>query len=119
MFNSNIDERKPKIEMKSKDNNYHPIAGEDFWLLYNVTSYPDSDIYWWRSRDGKKYDLLTRCFARSKICKKNEGIKENITSTSFEIKNLKFPEDDAYYKCNASNAYGNFSEVFHLQIYGN
>ena len=105
--------------MKSKDNNYHPKAGQDFWLLYNVTSYPDSDIDWWKSKDGVKYDFLTSCPAKGERCKKSEEIIENITTTRFEIKNVEFPQDNNYYKCNASNGYGNYSRVFYLQVYGN
>ena len=107
--------------MQHKDGNFYPMAGEDFSLSYNFTAYPDSNIEWWRSRDGIKYVHIASCFPKEVVgCKKsNEDLKEDITSTRFEIRNLKFPQDNGYYyKCNASNEYGNDSKVFRLHVYG-
>ena len=112
----------PKIEIQSEGRKFYPLAGEDFSLSYNVTSYPDSDIEWSRSRDGVKYVNIAKCSLKGG-CNKNKEIndlKEDIASTSFEIKNLEFPQDNGYYyKCNASNEYGSDSKVFQLQVYGN
>ena len=113
--------RVPKIEIQSEGHNFHPLAGEDFSLSYNVRSYPDSDIKWSRSNNGVKYVHIATCSPKDG-CKKNEeitGLKEDITNTSFEIENLKFPQDNGYYQCNASNGYGDDSKVFQLQVYGN
>jgi hypothetical protein len=82
-----------------------------------VSSYPASDITWWRSKDGKEYELITQCLA-SKKCEDHGG-KEFITESSFKIEDLKFPQDNFFYKCNASNDYGKDSETFQLEVYGN
>jgi hypothetical protein len=82
-----------------------------------VSSNPASDITWWRSKDGKEYEFITQCL-ETKTCKDHGG-KENIKNTSFEIEDLRFPQDNFFYKCNASNAYGNDSETFQLDVYGN
>ena len=118
-LNFDIAPRVPKIEIQGAGHNFHPMAGEDFSLSYNVTSYPDSDIKWSRSRDGIKYLHIASCSLKDGCEKSEENLKENITSTRFEIKNLEFPKDnDYYYKCNASNDYGNDSKVFQLHVYG-
>ena len=98
---------KPDIQIRNEKNNFYPNEGKDFSLSYKVPSYPESVIKWWRSKDGIEYELIT-----------GRG-KENITNTSFEIKDLKFPQDNFFYKCNASNQYGNDSETFQLEVYGN
>ena len=108
---------KPDIQILNEQNNFHPNEGKGFSLLYNVSSYPASDIKWWRSEDGKEYDLITQCLA-TKMCEVHGG-KENITKTSFEIEDLRFPQDNFFYKCNASNGYGKDSETFQLEVYGN
>ena len=122
VLNFDIAPQVPKIEIQSEGHNFHPLEGEDFSLSYNVTSYPDSDIEWSRSRDGVKYENIATCSLKGG-CNKNKEIndlKEDITNTSFEIKDLKFPQDNGYYyKCNASNGYGDDSKVFQLQVYGN
>ena len=121
LFNFNIAPQIPKIEIQSKGKNFHLLVGGDFSLSYNVTSYPVSRIEWSRSRDGVKYVNIVTCSAQKEGCKKSENdLKEDITNTSFEIKNLEFPQDNGYYyKCNASNEYGSDSKVFQLQVYGN
>ena len=90
--------------------NFRPHQGENFSFTYSVTSYPESDIKWWRSKNNRTYELITKS--------ENPPAKETITKTSFEIKNLKYPDDDFFYKCNASNDYGNDSKLFHLEVYG-
>ena len=52
------------------------------------------------------------------MCSDYKG-KENISKTSFEIKDLKYPDDNYYYQCNASNDYGDDLKTFRLQVYGN
>ena len=116
--------RAPKIELASAENNFIGTAGQNFSLSYNVTSYPESDINWWRSKDGVIYTHYAS-FTRGKnekvhksiICKE---LKEYVTKTKFEINHLKFPEDNnQHFKCNASNDVGNDSKGFHFQVYGN
>jgi hypothetical protein len=103
--------------MINKDN-FQVVQGNDFSLPYNVTSYPaNSDIQWWRSKDGEKYELIAECSPKSEKCKKHSG-KENISNTSLEIKDLKFPQDEYFYKINASNKHGNDSKTFELKVYG-
>ena len=109
--------------MQNEDDNFYPMAGEDFSLSYNFTAYPDSNIEWWRSRNGTKYVHIASCSTKEVVAcdevKSDEDLKEDITRTRFDIKNLKFPKDDGYYyKCNASNEYGNDSKVFQLHVYG-
>jgi hypothetical protein len=116
IFNFTAAPLKPDIQILNEQSNFHPNEGKGFSLLYNVSSYPASDIKWWRSEDGKVYDLITQCLA-SKKCEVHGG-KENITKTSFEIKDLKFPNDNLLYKCNTSNDYGNDSKTFQLNVYG-
>ncbi|CAB3997544.1 vascular endothelial growth factor receptor 2-like [Paramuricea clavata] len=106
---------KPDIQILNEENNFHPKEGKGFSLSYNVSSYPVSDIKWWRSEDGKEYELITQCLA-TKTCEVHGG-KENITKTSFEIDDLRFPQDNFFYKCNASNDYGKDSETFQLEVY--
>ena len=94
--------------------------GDNFFLLYNVPSYPVSHVQWWRSKDGVHYESIGKCppdWCKER-CEKKFG-KVNISDISFEIKDLKYPEDEYFYKCNASNAYGNDSKEFKLKIYGN
>ena len=109
--------------MASERNNFHPMAGQNFSLSYTVTSYPDSDIKWWRSRDGMEYVHIASCSPKEVGCEKSKEINDptpDITNSSFEIKNLEFPQDSGYYyKCNASNDRGNDSKGFHFQVYGN
>ena len=100
------------------------MAGQNFSLSYNVTSYPESDIYWWRSEDGMNYQHHASFTSgenekihKSIICKELKGY---VTKTRFEVNHLKFPEDtDQYFKCNASNHIGSDSKKFLLQVYGN
>jgi hypothetical protein len=108
---------KPNIQILNEQNNFHPNEGKGFSVLYDVSANPASDIKWWRSKDGKEYELITKCLA-SKKCEDHGG-KENITKKSFEIKDLKFPQDNFFYKCNASNYYGKESETFQFEVYGN
>ena len=91
--------------------------GETFLLSYNVSSYPSSDVYWWKSKDGMSWTNIAKCFPSGNC----EGYEENtnITNESFQIKELSFPQNSLFYKCNASNAYGNDSKIFQLQVYGN
>ena len=106
--------------MSQEVSSFHVNEGQDFSLLYNVTSYPDSKkIIWSRSRDGLKYVRIGGCSEDG--CESTVSVRKiHITHTSFEIKNLQFPEDnDFYYNCNASNGYGNDSKVFRLLVYGN
>ena len=98
--------------------NLKPNQGQDFSRSYNVSSYPASHIKWWRSKDrDRPYELIAEC-PPSKECTKHLG-EQNITKTSFEIKDLKFPDDEFLYKCNASNTYGKDSKIFELEVYGN
>ena len=104
--------------MSREGSPFHVNEGQDFSLLYNVTSYPDSKhITWSRSRDGGEYVDIGHC---SQDGCESTVPKINFTKNSFEIKNLQFPEDnDFHYKCSASNGYGNDSKVFRLLVYGN
>ena len=107
--------------MQNEDVNFYPLAGADFSLSYNFTAYPETNIEWWRLRDGIKYVHMASCPTKGVVgCNKSdEVLKEDITSTRFEIKNLRFPEDHGYYyKSNASNEYGSDSKVFRLHVYG-
>ena len=108
---------KPDIQIRNEESNFHPNEGKGFSLSYNVSSNPASDITWWRSKDGKEYEFITQCL-KTKMCEVHGG-KENITKTSFEIEDLRFPQDNFFYKCNASNDYGNDLESFQLDVYGN
>ena len=94
--------------------------GNNFLLSYNVSSNPVSHLKWWRSKNGISYELIGQCSPKScnGRCEQKPG-KEYISNTSFEIKDLKYPEDEYVYKCNASNTYGNDSKKFELKIYGN
>lgn len=121
---NNTAPQKPKIELESEKSTFYPLAGHEFSLSYNVTSKPDSNIEWWRSKDGVEYQRYAS-FAAGKYDEKyemiscNNKIKGYVTRTRFKIDNLRFPGDNFYYKCNASSNYGSDSKVFQLQIYGN
>ncbi len=93
------------------------IEMNNFTLSYNVSSHPPSDITWWSSKDGVRYQLITRCLASAQNCETHKG-KENITKTSFEIKDIRFPEDRFFYKLNAKNDKGNDSKTFQIQALG-
>ena len=116
----NVDPSNPKIDIEVV--NLQPNQGKNFSLRYNVLSYPASHIKWWRSKDGIHYELIAHC-PPSQMCVKQTSMmkvrKENISKTSFEIRDLKFPDDEFFYKCNASNTYGNDSKIFRLEVYGN
>ena len=102
--------------------NHQLNQGQDFSLLYNVSSYPSSHIKWERSKDGIHYELIAECLPSQKCVKRTSMMKvrkENISKTSFEIKDLKFPDDEFFYKCVASNNYGKDSNTFQLKVYGN
>ena len=127
---THLDPIRPQIQIDEKVD-FKPELGSDFLLSYNVTSYPASLIQWWKSEDGKHYQFITqcpprqennesitRCSPRLEMCDDHPG-KQKISNTSFEIKDLKYPEDDLFYMCNASNEYGNDSKVFELKVYGN
>jgi hypothetical protein len=116
MFNFTADPLKPDIQIQNKEHIFHPNEGKDFAISYNV-SYATSKITWWRSKSGEAYELITQCLASGK-CDVYRG-KENITNTNFKIKNVQFPQDNFFYKCDASNDYGNDSETFQLEVYGN
>ena len=82
-----------------------------------MSSYPASNIKWWRSKDRDgPYELIAEC-PPSEECKKHLG-EQNITKTSFEIKDLKYPDHEFFYKCNASNQEGKASKNFLLEVYG-
>ena len=117
IFNFTLAPSKPNIQILNEQNSFHPNEGKRFSLSYDVSSYPASDITWWRSKDGKEYEFITQCL-KTKMCEVHGG-KENITKTSFEIEDLRFPKDNFFYKCNASNDYGKDSETFQLEVYGN
>lgn len=119
IFCSNLDRFKPIIRVL---NYKHVIARremENILLVYNVSSYPPSEIDWWKSTDGKNYQLITPCSMNtSKSCKGTPG-KESITKTSFLLKDVQYHEDNAvYYKLNASNYKGNDSKTFQIQVLG-
>ena len=105
----------PKIQIDNELVHFKPEQGKDFLLSYNVSSYPASYIKWWKSKDGIYYELITRC-SPSEKCEKHLR-KENISKTNFEIKDLKYPEDNFFYKCNAFNKYGNASKTFQVEVY--
>ena len=105
----------PEIDIKLF--NLRPNQGKDFSISYDVQSYPPSRIKWWRSKKESPYELIAEC-PPSGDCVKIFG-KEIISKKSFEIKKLKFPDDEFFYKCNASNKYGNDSKEFQLEVYGN
>ena len=115
LFTFTVDPQKPEIHIVNEQSNYYIMEGKDFSLLYNVTYYPDLNLKWWRSKDDKKYELIYGC-SKTQICQNHDG---NISRTSFEIKKLKYPQDNYYYQCYASNKYGNHSKTFRLQVYGN
>ena len=117
IFNFTLAPSKPNIQILNEQNSFHPNEGKRFSLSYKVSSYPASDITWWRSKDGKEYEFITQCLATKK-CEFHGG-KENISESSFEIEDLTFPQDNFFYKCNASNDYGKESETFQLEVYGN
>ena len=116
LFHFTLAPLSPKIQIDNELVHFKPEQGKDFLLSYNVSSYPASHIKWWRSKDGIYYELITRCLPTEK-CEKHLG-KENISKTSFEIKDLKYPEDNFFYKCNAFNKYGNASKIFQLEVCG-
>ncbi|XP_028411440.1 hemicentin-1-like [Dendronephthya gigantea] len=89
--------------------------GETFSLSYEVLSYPASDIYWWKSEDGEMWEVIAQCLPLGS-CEVYEA-NHNITKKSFKIKDLEFPQHNLFYKCNASNAYGNDSKMFQLQVH--
>lgn len=60
---------------------------------------------------------MAKC-SSSRSCETNEK-NINITKNRFKIENLQFPLHNLFYKCNASNYYGNDSKTFQLQVYGN
>lgn len=100
------------------------MAGQNFSLSYNVKSYPQSDIFWWKSKDGVDFQRYYSSNGGTndeihKLVTCDQELKEYVTKTKFEINYLKFPEDNLTLKCNASNDIGSASEVFYLQVYGN
>ena len=107
---------KPEIHWNNDNENIQREKGEDFLLSYNVQSYPASNIKWWRSKDRDgPYKLIAEC-PPTKECKKHLG-EQTITKTSFEIKDLKYPDHQFFYKCNASNQVGKASKRFRLEVY--
>jgi hypothetical protein len=115
---SNVEQFKPKILVLNYKRVFSGKETEDFSLSYNVSSYPVTNIYWWRSKDGVRYQLITRCLVTAQICKKLDKGDENITKTSFQMKDIKFPQDDLFYKLNAINRKGNDSKIFRIQVLG-
>lgn len=75
-----------------------------------------SNITWWRSKDGIKYQLITRCLA-TQSCDQHEG-KESITRTNFRIRGIAFPQDNLFYKLNTTNDQGMDSRAFQVQVLG-
>ena len=113
-----VDRFTPKIHVL----NYNPVfvgkETEKFSLSYNVSSHTACNNTWWRSKDGLKYQLITRCLVHAQRCEKSDKGNENITKTSFEIKDLKFPQDNLFYKLVAANDKGNDSKTFQIQVLG-
>ena len=108
---------KPRINVLNYKRLFAVNENEHLTLSYNVSSYPASNITWWRSKLGKKYELITRCLASSQNCDLVKyGNKENITKTSFTIKDVRFPEDSFFYRLNARNIMGNDSKTFQIQV---
>ncbi len=121
LFTFTVDPQKPEIHIVNETSNYYIMEGKDFSLPYNVIYYPDLNLEWRRSKDDTEYELIYNCshkLTATQICKDHEG-KENISKTSFEVKGLKYPQDNYYYQCYASNKHGNDSTTFRLQVYGN
>ena len=119
LFFFNVGPLKPEIRLDIETTNRRQNQGEKFSLTYNVQSYPASHIKWWRSKKESPYELIAQCLP-SRDCQKIQNFgKEIISKTSFKIEDLKFPGDEFFYKCNASNEYGNDSKEFQLEVYGN
>ena len=115
----NVDQFKPRINVLNYKRLFAVDEKEHFTLSYNVSSYPAPNITWWRSKMGEKYELITRCLASSQNCDLvKHGNKENITKTSFTIKDVRFPEDSFFYRLNARNDMGNDSKTFQIQVLG-
>ncbi|XP_028411444.1 fibroblast growth factor receptor 3-like [Dendronephthya gigantea] len=103
----------PDIRIKDLRPVFHKNERETFVLLYNVSSHPPSDIYWWKSRDKITWEKMC---SSSEICEQDEK-NTNITTNGFKIEDLEFPKNNLFYKCNASNKYGNDSKSFQLLVY--
>ena len=108
---------KPEIRIFNSKNIFSINEQEDFVLLYNVSSYPASDIIWLKSNNGSKYEQITQCLSSSQTCEEHKG-NENITTKSFEVKEIKFRENNMFYKIKASNYEGNDSKTFRIQVAG-
>jgi hypothetical protein len=91
---------------------------ENLLLSYNVSCHPLCKIIWRRSKDGVKYQLITQCLVDAQRCEKPDKGNLNITKISFEIKDLKFPQDNLFYKLVAANDDGNDSKIFQIQVLG-
>ena len=119
IFCSNLDRFKPIIRIVNYKNMIARRETENILLFYNVSSYPESKMDWWKSTDGTNYELITSCSTKtSQSCEKTQG-KENITKTSFLLKDVQYPEDnEIFYKLNASNYKGNDSKTFKIQVLG-
>ena len=110
---------KPEIHALNYKRVFAIKEKEDFTLSYNVSSYPASNITWWRYKRGGKYELITQCLPSSQKCERVKlGNKYNITKTSFGIKDLRFSGNSFFYRLDARNNKGNDSKTFQIQILG-
>ena len=118
LFYSNVDRFQPKIHILNYKRVFVREERDNISLFYNVSSHPVSNIYWWKSRDGVNYKLITHCLESDQGCEDHDG-KEHITKTLFSIKDVKFPADNnVFYKLNATNTKGNDSKAFQIQVLG-
>ena len=115
----NLDSFKPIIHILNYEHVISRKETEDISLSYNVSAHPAFDMDWWKSIDGANYELITPCSVKtSQSCKETPGT-ENITKTSFSLKGVQYPKDNAvFYKLNASNNKGNDSKTFQVQVLG-
>ncbi|CAB4005680.1 vascular endothelial growth factor receptor 2-like, partial [Paramuricea clavata] len=110
------DRFRPKIHVRNYNSVFVRKETENFSLWYNVSSQPACKIAWWRSKDGVKYQLITQCLVDAQRCEKPDKGNLTITKTSFEIKDLKFPQDNLFYKLVAENDKWNDSKTFQIQV---
>lgn len=86
-------------------------------IPYQVEGPPKPSITWYKIY-GKKEERLFTCNVNAE-CSKEHGVEDlHITKNDFFIYPLSFPNDNATFKCVASNSLGSTTKIFRLNVLG-
>ena len=91
-------------------------VGEDILFHYNVSSIPEPNITWFIVRDGKPDEVMAICSGVGKCQKKASFPSIFVSRNRFSVKDIRYRQHNASFKCLAVNVFGNTSKSFSLFV---